>query len=61
MTKEIHLIGQRGGNWKEQLNGNFLAIQWLGLHVFTARGPVSIPGQGTTVVWQKQINHHQQQ
>ena len=26
---------------------NSLAVQWLGLHAFTAVGPGSIPGQGT--------------
>ena len=31
--------------------GNFLVVQWLGLHTFTAVGPVMIPGvenKGTT-------------
>ena len=27
--------------------GNSLAVQWLGLHTLTAKGPGSIPGQGT--------------
>ena len=27
--------------------GNFLAVQWLGLHATTAGGPGSIPGWGT--------------
>ena len=31
----------------EFLQGNSLAIQWLGLGSFAAMGPESIPGQGT--------------
>ena len=31
----------------EFLQGNSLAIQWLGLGCFTAMGPESIPGRGT--------------
>ena len=27
---------------------NSLAVQWLGLHAVTAKGPGSIPGRGTT-------------
>ena len=30
--------------------GNFLAVQWLGLGAFTARGPGSIPGRGTKIL-----------
>ena len=29
--------------------GNSLMVQWLGLHAFTAKGPGSIPGQGTKI------------
>ena len=29
--------------------GNSLAVQWLGLHAFTAEGPGSISGQGTKI------------
>ena len=29
--------------------GNSLAVQWLGLHAFTAMGPGSIPGRGTKI------------
>ena len=29
--------------------GNSLAIRWLGLHALTAKGPGSIPGQGTKI------------
>ena len=29
--------------------GNSLAVQWLGLHAFTAKGMGSIPGQGTKI------------
>ena len=29
--------------------GNSLAVQWLGLHAFTAKGPGSIPGWGTKI------------
>ena len=31
----------------EFLQGNSLAIQWLGLGSYAAMGPESIPGQGT--------------
>ena len=27
--------------------GTFLAVQWLGLHTFTAEGPGLIPSRGT--------------
>ena len=30
--------------------GNFLAVQWLGLHAFTAEGSGSIPGQETKIL-----------
>ena len=45
--------GPKGGwDYRTELNqrsreGNFLAVQWLGLHTFTAEGPSSVPGQGT--------------
>ena len=29
--------------------GNSLALQWLGLSTFTAKGPGSIPGPGTKI------------
>ena len=29
--------------------GNSLVVQWLGLHIFTASGLGSIPGQGTKI------------
>jgi len=29
--------------------GNSLAVQWLGLHAFTAKGSNSIPSQGTMI------------
>ena len=31
-------------------SGNSLAVQWLGLSAFTAEGPGSIPGQGTSIL-----------
>ena len=34
---------------------SFLAVQWLGLHAFTAKGVGSVPGQGTKIpqaAWQ---------
>ena len=34
-------------NPKESRAGNSLAVQWLGLCALTAKGPHSIPGQGT--------------
>ena len=39
------------------ISGNSLAVQWLGLHAFTAECPDSIPGQGTKIppaVWHGQ-------
>lgn len=30
--------------------GNSLAVQWLGLGAYTARGLGSIPGQGTNIL-----------
>ena len=29
--------------------GSSLVVQWLGLHALTAKGPGSIPGQGTKI------------
>ena len=29
---------------------NTLAVQWLGLHAFTAEGPSSVPGWGTKII-----------
>ena len=31
-------------------SGNFLAVQWLGMHAFTAEGTGSVPGQGTKIL-----------
>ena len=51
------------GNWKMlhyQILGsprNSLVVQWLRLCTFTAKGPGSIPGQGTKIpqaVWSSQ-------
>ena len=39
------------------ISGNTLAVQWLGLQAFTAKGPGSIPGRGTKIpqaVWHSQ-------
>ena len=41
-------------NQRKQINsrgriGNSLAVQWLGLHVLTAKGLGSVPGQGTRI------------
>ena len=30
--------------------GNSLGVRWLGLCTFTAKGPGSIPGQGTKIL-----------
>ena len=35
--------------WDQDLSGNSLAVQWLGLRTFTAKGVGSIPGQGTKI------------
>ena len=34
---------------KENVTGNSLAVRWLGLCAFTAKGPGSKPGQGTKI------------
>ena len=34
---------------KEKVCGNSLAVQWLGLHAFTAKGLGSVPGRGTRI------------
>ena len=34
---------------KKNKVGNSLAVQWLGLHPFTAEGPGSIPGWGARI------------
>ena len=34
---------------KKAIHGNSLAVQWLGLHAFTAEGLGSIPGRGTEI------------
>ena len=35
---------------KKKRIGNSLAVQWLGLGAYTARGLGSIPGQGTNIL-----------
>ena len=35
---------------KETELGNFLAVQWLGLRVFTAKAAGSIPNWGTKIL-----------
>ena len=50
--------------FKLEFQGNSLVVQWLGLFTFAAKGPGSVPGQGTKIlqatwVWpknQSQIN-----
>ena len=45
--------GQMGKWWyhqsRELIQGNSLAVQWSGHRAFTAKGPGSIPGQGTNI------------
>ena len=36
---------------KKEINGNSLAVQWLGLHTSTAGGTGSIPGWGTRTLY----------
>ena len=38
-----------GLNFKIQLRGNSLAVQWLGLDILLDETPSSIPGQGTKI------------
>ena len=35
---------------KKKISGTSLAVQWLGLGAFPARGPGSVPGQGTKML-----------
>ena len=35
---------------KNVFGENSLVVQWLGLHILTAEGPGSIPGQGTKIL-----------
>ena len=35
--------------------GDSLVVQWLGFHAFTAKGPGSIPGQGTNILQASQM------
>ena len=34
---------------EKAISGNSLAVQWLGLHTFTAEGPASVPRWGTKI------------
>ena len=47
----------RGKLVKEERGGSSLMVQWLGIRVFTAEGPGSIPGQGTKIP--KAVQHSQ--
>ena len=51
MCKEFSKLNQKKTNplEKKRLGGNSLAVQWLELHAFVAKGPHSIPGQGTKI------------
>ena len=39
---------------KKKWDGNSRAVQWLGLHAFTAKGTGSIPGWGTKILQGRQ-------
>ena len=39
--------------------GNSQAVQWLGLHAFTAEDPGSIPGRGTKILQAEWYNQKQ--
>ena len=39
--------GKEGNFYLKRTKGNSLAIQWLGLCIFTAEGQVQFPGWGT--------------
>ena len=48
--------GRRGRSREGEGKRNSLAVQWLGLHVFTAVGPSSISGWAAKILqaaWQK--------
>ena len=44
--KKKRKIKSMGGKYQRE---NSLAVQWLGLCTFTAKGPGSIPGQRTNI------------
>ena len=46
-------LGHKHQERKQQALGNSLAVQWLGLYAFSARGACSIPGQGTKMPQEK--------
>ena len=47
--QEARLLGQKARAFK-MFSGTSLAIQWLGLCSFTAKGSDSIPGWGTKIL-----------
>ena len=60
---DVALTGQRWDNMsigkKKIIRGaNFLVIQWLGLHTFTAKDPGLIPSQGSRI---SQAGRHSQE
>ena len=63
--REAHIRGQMS-SWEERgdsedLSGNSLAVQWLGLHAFAAEGAGSSPRWGTKslqAVWHGQIEQN---
>ena len=62
MTLQGITLSEKGQS-KRLHTGNSLAVQWLGLRTFIAKGPGSIPGQGTRIpqdAWhsQKKKNCH---
>ena len=41
----------------ETTMGDSLVVHWLGFHAFTAKGPGSIPGQGTKILQASQVTN----
>ena len=43
----------------ETTMGDSLVVHWLGFHAFTAKGPGSIPGQGTKILKASKVTKKQ--
>ena len=45
----VHIRLREMRTLKREKGGNSLAVQWLGIGALTAKGPGSVPGQGTKI------------
>ena len=53
----LFLIAREDVRYSKDYMGTSLAVQWLGLYTFTARGLESVPSQGTKIplaLWHNQ-------